>query len=936
MEVYRKLESTLPDGEVIFPGSAAYKNAIFIGNLLYRFKRPACVVMARTDADIQETVRFARKHNCKLNIKNGGHSYAGYCLNEDGIVLDLSNMTAFSIHHDAMTLTTQAGTNWLQLYEGLRGKNEQYMVLGGQCPTVGVSGFTLGGGLSTFSRSYGLGIDNVISIKVVDAEGNLSTLTRDETDPDKKDLFWALCGGGGGNFGIATEFTLRLHKLPLPTVVCGELTWNIPQQTSDFKAAMNAFNTMQQPDELCMDAYWNYDADTGQFQAMMTTIYNGSMEECNEVMAPILKYNPDNGLKSMHWIEWERQEEGFDEFSKIYHHHVSFIMGEGAITPEVTDIIMELMESAPALTANPDPSKPAVKNAHILWDHIGGATKNVPKDATPFYWRDGVYVMTAMINWDKPEQSADAFAWAQRCKDKLTPYSLEGKAAYLNYIDGTLLNWQEAYYGANYDRLRKIKSKCDPTNFFYFKQSVELDEAHPPAHIWQNWGECVTAMPQNFLTPTTVGEVISIVKNVAKQGCKLRIVGSGHSWSPLAACNDYMVSLKELTQISISDDKTKVHVQPGVTVDQLADFFISQGVCVPSNVGHGVGEATYGGVISTGCHGSGISMKSISDYAIAFEVIAADGTIHVFDQSDEEMLNAVRLSLGLFGVITQITFEVQPQYNVHVVESKVPLAEGLESVKSFVLDNDYAEISWIPFTDSLYIQKANRTDALITRVGQEPFQSDFQETLNSVSAATALNSIIQTPEQTPEVMRASLDNLPLYDYVSNITDYLHNSDWRPMLAYKVSDIEIAAEIDEGFSVVRKAILICQEHVNEWARSGRYPFNGVLGFRFIKNSAATLSQARGNTMTALIEISSYYKTDLFEPFSGELMQSLMSQLSNARVHWAKGFQFMPQDKKFIHESSGEQIKEFLELRDKSGVDPDNMFVSEYLGELLNIK
>ena len=90
------------------------------------------------------------------------------------------------------------------------------------------------------------------------------------------------------------------------------------------------------------------------------------------------------------------------------------------------------------------------------------------------------------------------------------------------------------------------------------------------------------------------------------------------------------------------------------------------------------------------------------------------------------------------------------------------------------------------------------------------------------------------------------------------------------------------------------------------------------------------------MTALIEISGYYKTDLFEKFSGELMQALMVQLPKARIHWAKGFQFMPEAKKYIHESCGDQIKEFLELRDKAGVDPDNMFLSEYLGELLNIK
>lgn len=931
--IYRELEAQNLDGDVLFPGSKAYNEAIFIGNLLYDFRRPACVVMAASDHDIQKTVRFARKHNSKLTVKNGGHSYAGYCLNEDGILIDLSCMKTFTIDRKNLTLTTQAGSIWLELYEGLKGEDEQYMVLGGQCPTVGVRGFTLGGGLSTFSRQYGLSVDNLLAVKHVDAEGNLLELTREETDPDRKALFWALTGGGGGNFGVTTEFTFRIHKLPNSTVVCGELTWNIPQQRDDFDQAMAAFNTMDAPVELCIDAYWNY-SDTNQFQAMMTVIYNGTMEECEKVLAPILVHNSDNGLASMHWIDWEHQEMGFDKSRKIFHHHVSVIMGEGAITPEVNDLIIELMECAPALMPNPDPEKPNLKQCHILWDNIGGVTKNVAKDETAFYWRDGAFVITAMVNWQTPEQSAEAFAWTQKCKDLLTPFALEGKAAYLNYIDGTLTNWQEAYYGDNYPRLREIKSRWDPTNFFYFKQSVE-PAGQEPSHVWQNWGECVIATPDRLVSPTTIGEVISIVKAAGKEGRKIRVVGAGHSWSPLAPCEDIMMSLRKLTSISISEDKSRVSVDPGVTVDQLAAFFKNHGVCVPSNVGHGVGEATYGGVIATGCHGSGIKMKSISDYAVGFEFVTADGSVQTVGEDDPDLLNALRLSLGLLGVVTKITFEVQPTFNVHVVESKVPLEKGLETLRSFVLENDYAEVSWIPFTDELYIQKANRTDLRPTRFGMEPFQSEFQEELNRVNAAAGLDAITNKPELTPQVMQASLDSLPLYEYVSDITDYLHNADWRPLLAYKVSDIEIAIEIDEGFNDVRKALLLCQEKTNEWARAGKYPFNGVLGFRFINNSAATLSPARGNTYTALIEISSFFKSDLFQMFSGELMETLMVELPKARVHWAKGFQFMPHPKEMIQSASSSQIKEFLAIRNERKVDPDNIFVNDYLADLFNI-
>lgn len=932
-KLYTKLEEILPNGEVLFPGSKAYQNAVFIGNLLYRFKSPACVVMAETNEDVQITVRFAKDNEIKLNIKNGGHSYAGYCLNEGGIVLDLSRMHSFDIDHESMTLKTQAGATWEQLYKGLRGENEQYMLIGGQCPTVGVSGFTLGGGLSTFSRKYGLAVDNLLAVKHVDANGNILELTNQETDPTRKELFWALSGGGGGNFGVAVEFTFRIHKLPNRTVVCGELTWNIPQQANEFNDAMDTFNSMDAPDELCIDAYWNYDAN-GQYQAMMTTIYNGTMEECSDVLQPILKYNPNNGLKSMHWTEWEHEEEGFDKFSKIYHHHVSFIMGEGAITREVTDIIMDLMATAPALIPNPDKSKPNLKQCHILWDHIGGVTKDVSPNATAFYWRDGVYVMTAMVNWQYPEQASKAFAWTQRCKELLTPFSLEGKAAYLNYIDGTLVNWQQAYYGDNYQRLREIKSVVDPTNFFYFDQSIELVDDSYASRIWQNWGECVTATPSKLYKPINENEIIKIITNARENNKTIRVVGSGHTWSPLVPTKDILVSMVNFKSILVSDDKKTVTIGSGVTVDELSPVLIENDICFESNVGHGVGEATYGGIVSTGCHGSGISFKSTSDLVVAMEVITSDGVVKTFTTSDGEIMNAARLSLGMFGIITKITFEVKPAYNVKVEEFKYPLDKCLEEIKSFVLDNDYAEVTWIPFNDEVYMQRANRTTQIADRIGTDPKLSNFDIALNETISATALNTITNDPTQTPDIMRTGFRILPLYNYVSNITDYLHNSDYHPILAYKVSDIEIAIEIDEGFNSVRKAILLTQQRVTEWQKAGLYPFNGALGFRFIKNSNATLSQARGNNYTALVEFISYYKTDLFEKFAGELVQDLIDELPNARPHWAKGFQFMPDTVVYVQKSFGEQLSEFNSLKEKAGVDPHDMFVNSLLKKIFN--
>ncbi|KAM0309088.1 hypothetical protein ACHAPQ_012606, partial [Fusarium lateritium] len=135
---------------------------------------------------------------------NGGHSYMGYCLNEGGIVIDLSLMNTCHIEYDDMLIHMDAGLIWKDVYyKYLQDKSN--IVIGGQCPWVGVSGFTLGAGLSPFSRSYGLGCDNLIEMTIVTWDSKVITVSREDKDPEKRELFWALAGGGGGNLRVTVK-----------------------------------------------------------------------------------------------------------------------------------------------------------------------------------------------------------------------------------------------------------------------------------------------------------------------------------------------------------------------------------------------------------------------------------------------------------------------------------------------------------------------------------------------------------------------------------------------------------------------------------------------------------------------------------------------------------------------------------------------------------
>jgi len=269
---------------------AEYEAVISTGDLLYRMISPQAIVLIKLVFEVQKTVRFAAANKLHLTIRNNGHSYAAYRLNQGGIVLDLSYMRKVIIDPEEKTVTIQGGAIWKDVYSRLAELNQRKLVIGGQCPTVGVSGFTLGGGLSPFSRSYGLGVDSLLKMKLVTADGNVVTVEPNESDPDKRDLFWAVRGGDGGNFGVTVEIVSKPHDLedPQGLVVCGNLSWKLSRREEEFKRMMAVFN----------DTLWHSD-NRQDLVGDMTILSNGAMSGCLKEIAPLLKFAPDINLREM-------------------------------------------------------------------------------------------------------------------------------------------------------------------------------------------------------------------------------------------------------------------------------------------------------------------------------------------------------------------------------------------------------------------------------------------------------------------------------------------------------------------------------------------------------------------------------------------------------------------------------------------------------------
>ncbi|KAG8754813.1 hypothetical protein FRC11_006439 [Ceratobasidium sp. 423] len=317
-------------------------------------------------------------------------------------------------------------------------------------------------------------------MNVVTASGDCLELSHEDKDA-KKDLFWAMRGGGGGNFGILTGFTARIHDLAHKDgwVAYGLLTWHlqIPDQKSKFGEMMKDYNSKRWPDRLALDVIWQYqpkaeDDQQSELVAQLIVIYDGTRDECLKVIEPLTRFcsESDIDIRPKKWWEVIVIEQGHGKESPAFSHYASLIFGQGAMTePVISGITGLIAESRELLDKYDPPGK-----SHLLWVHIGEETAKVGAKETAFPWRDGVYVCYFKMQWTRGGITDKMFEFVDKVKKFLIPHTIQKKAAYVNFVDPTLPNWQEAYYGGNYPRLQQVKKEWDLDNFFNFQQSIKL------------------------------------------------------------------------------------------------------------------------------------------------------------------------------------------------------------------------------------------------------------------------------------------------------------------------------------------------------------------------------------------------------------------------------------------------------------------------------
>ncbi|MGV9449966.1 FAD-binding oxidoreductase [Streptomyces sp. NPDC003635] len=457
------------DGQLIRPGDTTWNTARQLYNTRFDNLKPAAVVYVAHTADIRTALAYAHAHDLHVAIRNGGHSYAGWSSGNGRLVIDVSRLNR--IRTSGGTAVIGAGAKLIDVYRALAAKG--VTIPAGSCPTVGVSGLTLGGGHGVVSRAYGLTCDSLTRATLITADGK--QLTADATT--NKDLFWALRGAGNGNFGVVTELRFKTH--PAPQAVTAYLSWPWSRAAAVLKAWQEWGPA--QPDEI-WSSFHLANAVGGTPTVSVAAFSLGTYGELQNAVDRLA----DRIGASATSVSLRRR--SYEESMELYAGCSSFATDaqchlpgatpgrspQGALHRETyaakSDFFDRSISSAGVQTLLTQLKNVRGGSGSVALTALGGAVNRVDPTATAFVHRRSRMLAQYIAAWRAGTSGTAAQSWLTGAHDAMRPYA--SGAAYQNYTDPTLRNWRKAYYGDAAPRLTRLKKQYDPKGFFTYPQAV--------------------------------------------------------------------------------------------------------------------------------------------------------------------------------------------------------------------------------------------------------------------------------------------------------------------------------------------------------------------------------------------------------------------------------------------------------------------------------
>jgi FAD/FMN-containing dehydrogenase len=417
-------------------------------------RQPAVIAQCASPADVAEALTYGAENSLPVAVRSGGHSVSGLSSNDGGLVIDVRPMNTIEVDHERRTARVGGGVTWGEFDAATQ--EHGLAVTGGRATSTGVAGFTLGGGDGWTSRAFGLACDNLISVKLVTADGRKVTAS----DTENQELFWAL-HGGGGNFGVATEFEFTLHPLG-PTVLAGLALWTYDHAQEVSKVYRDLMTSA--PDELgtALAVITGPPEEfmppelVGKTLIGVAVCYAGPVEDGRDALKPLLDLAPDvNLISPMPYTQMQimlTDPPGFHHYWSADYHD------------EFNDDALSVFLAAGAGRASP-----LATQFLVAW---GGAIARVPEDATPLNKRDTQWVSHPFAVWQQPDEAAANIEWVRQFRRDISRHTNGG--VYLNFIGDEGQDRVRAAFGEDkYRRLAATKGEFDPQNIFQGNQNIK-------------------------------------------------------------------------------------------------------------------------------------------------------------------------------------------------------------------------------------------------------------------------------------------------------------------------------------------------------------------------------------------------------------------------------------------------------------------------------
>jgi FAD/FMN-containing dehydrogenase len=452
-EAIETLRATLA-GELLRPGEAGYDEARSVWNSRFD-RRPDLVARCCSTGDVSAAVSFAREHGLLLSVRGGGHDYAGNTVGDGGLLVDLSPMKTVTVDANARRARAEAGATWSDLDAATQAHG--LATPGGTVSSVGIAGFTLGGGQGWLTRKFGLAADNLVAADVVTASGDVVRASAE----DNADLYWAI-RGGGGNFGIASGFEYELHEVG-PEILAGQVLYPLERAAELVRWYRDHMRTA--PDEVAAYVFFVRIPPLPDFPAEMrgkvvldfAIAYAGPPDSGERHLAPFRQHG-NAFMDTVARVPYVALQQAFDAGMAAGNRWYSRYLQLTELSDACIDTLLAGLDPFPGpMTA-------------VYLGGQGGAPNRVPADATAYPHRNVAEALHIFPGWIDAGEDRSVMAWARGLYEALAPFAENG--AYVNMLAEDETSRLRSAYKNNYARLVATKRKWDPDNLFRMNRNI--------------------------------------------------------------------------------------------------------------------------------------------------------------------------------------------------------------------------------------------------------------------------------------------------------------------------------------------------------------------------------------------------------------------------------------------------------------------------------